>query len=182
MSKNIKLMGLLVGLVMYGLSLSMAHASIIQYSGDTTGEPTWNRPSAFDALSVVGTDVPYQVQQFSVTTSGAYSMEVIAGSFDSYLHLYVGSFNPLDQLTNLLALDDDDGAGLFSLIVEPLIAGTQYFLVTTGFSNTNYGTYTNEISGQGNIVLGQAQIPEPHMLALMGLGLAGLGFARRKSV
>jgi hypothetical protein len=61
-----------------------------------------------------------------------------------------------------------------------LTAFSQYYLVVTGFGNTNVGTFQGAIGGgPGDAFLGA--IPEPGSLALIGLGsMLGLFVRRRK--
>ena len=86
----------------------------------------------------------------TITQPLSFSAETTVASFDTYLHLYQTSFDPNAQLTNLVAGDDDGGAGLLSLINAasdgPFTPG-QYIVVVSGFSNGSFGTYTLEING-----------------------------------
>ncbi len=161
--------------VAIALSLSVilpSEASTISYSGDTTNLPTFNRPQTegFEggtnpptSLSINGTAVPYYSQSFLVDTTGSYN---IAGSqaFLGIQFLYQNSFNPTTPLVNLLSGNDpfpDEGTSGFNGL--SLTANSQYFLVTTGFDNSNnsFGTFTNIIIGPGNITL----VPEPSSIA-----------------
>ncbi len=130
-------------------SAALAQSSVV--NGDTTGAPTWNRPiGAGPSLSGTGTATPFQTVNVTITQPLSFSAETTVASFDTYLHLYQTSFDPNAQLTNLVAGDDDGGAGLLSLINAasdgPFTPG-QYIVVVSGFSNGSFGTYTLEING-----------------------------------
>ncbi|WP_157162512.1 PEP-CTERM sorting domain-containing protein [Cylindrospermum stagnale] len=159
------------------LSLSFAlpsQAVTISYSGDTTNAPTFNRPETegFEggtnpptSLSSNGTAVPYYSQPFFVDTTGSYDV-VGSQNFLGIQFLYQTSFNPATPLVNLLSGNDpfpDEGNSSFYGL--NLTANNQYFLVTTGFDNSanSFGTFTNDISGPGNITLGSSpeNVPEP---------------------
>ncbi|MEH1823654.1 MAG: hypothetical protein V7L31_32050 [Nostoc sp.] len=149
-----------------------SQASTISYSGDTTNAPTFNRPQTegFEggtnpptSLSSNGTAVPYYSQPFFVDTTGSYNV-VGSQAFLGIQFLYQNSFNPITPLVNLLSGNDpfpDEGTSGFSGL--SLTANNQYFLVTTGFDNSNnsFGTFTNTITGPGNITL----VPEPSSIA-----------------
>ncbi len=49
----------------------------------------------------------------------------------------------------------------------------------TGFSIASEGT--GAFPGLDNVTLGRVSVPEPTTLLLLGLGLAGLGFARKRA-
>ena len=174
--------GILVGILL--LVSGHVFASSITYSGDTTGGPTFNRifgGSPPFVLSGTGTAVPYDAFTFHVDLTGTYSMEQTAESFDGYFNFYQGSFNPLDPLTNAVATNDDDGPACqyCPMIADiTLTSGVTYILVSTGFGNSDYGSFTNVISGVGNPIEGA--VPEPATFALVGLGFVGLGFWRRR--
>lgn len=131
-----------------------AQAQVI-VNGDTTGDPTWNRAvGAGPALSGIGTAVNYETVQIRITDAVAFAAEITSAVFDTYLHLYQGDFNPLDQLTNLVAGDDDGGAGLLSRIdaaTDGPFAEGEYTLVVSAFANGQFGTYVLEMLG---VVLG----------------------------
>ncbi|WP_223265498.1 hypothetical protein [Nostoc sp. 'Peltigera membranacea cyanobiont' 210A] len=158
-----------------GLSVSVilpSEASTISYSGDTTNAPTFNRPQTegFEGgtnpptfLSSNGIAVPYYSQPFLVDTTGLYDV-VGSQNFLGIQFLYQNSFNPTTPLVDLLSGNDpfpDEGTSGFSGL--SLTANNQYFLVTTGFDNSNnsFGTFTNTITGPGNITL----VPEPSSIA-----------------
>ena len=172
-------------LAMLGVVLSSpyAEAGVFNYSGDTMGGLTWNRPIEGNPptlLSAVGTAVPFSAFQFKVDASGDYSFEVLAtNSFDPNLFLYQGSFNPNTPLASVIDGNDDlTVTNPLSKFSHTLTAGTSYYLVTTGFDNASSGKFNNEISGVGNI----AAVPEPEEWAMMIVGAALVSFqVRRKA-
>lgn len=130
----------------------------VMYSGDTTGAATWQRALA-SCGGVSGAPGPmnYQVQPFHVGTNGAYDItSVQAGGWDGYLVIYQGTFDPNNQTTNCIGGDDDGagGIGTSEVFGLALTAGTQYWVVTTGFDNAEFGAYTNTITGPGTVTLG----------------------------
>ncbi|MGF1634876.1 MAG: PEP-CTERM sorting domain-containing protein [Phycisphaerae bacterium] len=162
-----------------GLGLVASAQAVTFFSGDTTGEPVFNRPLSLTVLSGVGTAVPYEVTPMFVNTTGSYSVTTDtsgASAYDGYLLLYAGAFDPADPLDSLIAFNDDAGGFTLSSVTTSLDVGTQYFIVQTGFGNTDFGTYTGEIDGVGVASIGL--VPEPASLA--AVGLAGLGLVRRR--
>ncbi|MCC5638306.1 hypothetical protein LC593_21195 [Nostoc sp. CHAB 5844] len=175
MSHAIKESFVIVAAIALSVNITLPAAAFsVSYYGDTTNAPTFNRPQTegFEggtnpptALSPNGTAVPYFSQPFFVNTTGLY--DVIGSQvFLGIQFLYQNSFNPATPLVNLLSGNDpfpDEGNSGFNGL--NLIANNQYFLVTTGFDNTNnsFGTFTNTITGVGNITLGNnpANVPEP---------------------
>lgn len=159
-----------------------ALAGVLVVTGDTTGKPTWNRPLGgfppTPPASSVGTAVPYEVTEFTVTQDGVYSFinDAITPGYDNYLHLYRDSFDPTDQFTNILAGNDDFPTIGRSGFDPRLLTGVTYFAITSGFNNDDFGAWEMTIRGPGDILLGGAGvIPEPgtRALSMAGLGLAG---------
>lgn len=177
------------GTVIGALAMPMAaNAATVSVNGDTTGSATWNRPfNTSGTLSSIGTDVPFEVIEFSVDTAGDYEFEITSANFDSYIFLYNETgFDPLNQALGLQALDDDGGASLLSLITSAngdnatLAANLVYYIVVSGFDNLEFGTFTLDIRGNGNIALGATEVPLPAALPLFLAGIAGLGAAGRR--
>ncbi|MGD9583446.1 MAG: DUF11 domain-containing protein [Lysobacterales bacterium] len=154
--------------VLYELSLkgqpSGEHAQIINatvnYSNTTVGGPTYTRVLSDCATpSGVGVGVNYHVQPFTVDATGAYDVTSVQdGGWDGYLFVYQNAFDPLNPATNCLAGNDDGvgGIGTSDILGVALTAGTPYLAVTTGFEPADSGTFTNTITGPGNIALGGA--------------------------
>ena len=71
------------------------------------------------------------------------------GGWDGYIFVYESPFDPLDQLTNFLAGNDDGpgGIGTSQIADVALSAGVEYVLVTTGFLAGDEGAYDSVISG-----------------------------------
>ncbi len=167
-----------------------AFAARVTFSGSLTGtDPTYNRvvsgtPPA--GLSGVGTAVKYDVYAFNVTANGTYLMETTEPSeFDTFITLYRDVFNPSAAMTNAIAADDDGGPGSLSIINRSLFSGVDYFLVVSGFANSDMGSYSgrfNTVNGNGQVVLGSVQnrVPEPTTLMLVPMAVAGLALARRR--
>jgi len=168
------------------------HAAIaapVTFNGELTeSDGVFNRPFTLFSTSGVGTATSYDVFSFHVDAAGVYSAESTAFSApgaDTFLALYAGTFNPATPLINLLAVDDDSGAGALSLLSAALQAGTQYYLVFTTYDNGDFGSYTgtlNTVSGGGQVILDAvtSDVPEPATLGLLGLSLLGMSLVRRR--
>jgi hypothetical protein len=163
------------------LSASPALAATI--IGDTTGEETWNRViGSGPNLSGAGTDVAFQTTNFTVDANGIYDFatNAITPGFDTYLFLYEGSFDPTDQLTNLLIGNDDSGPGLNSAFSFALDSGTSYFAIVSGFNNADFGQYELTINGVGNVATGAVPEPGAWLMMILGFGAIGASLRRRK--
>lgn len=171
------------------------------WNGDTTGGPTFNRPSSMTTLSGVGTNVNYQVQPFWVLGSGQYVMETRGLTHpDTYILVYGPGWNPATPLVDLIN-GDDDYSGAFSLLTGSgtgfassriasgdssnfntgglnLTANVQYYAVVTSFDNGEVGTYEAAIGGVDKVRLGI--VPEPGTMVALGAGLAALAARRRR--
>jgi len=161
-------------------AVSSASAAVV-FSGDTTGDPFWNRPVAGNPptppTSGVGTAVPYETFSFTVDISGAYvfqSTAVSPANWDNYAFLYSPSFNAAAQFNNVLVGNDDNTTIGRAGFTRALTAGTSYVFVETGFANTNSGTWDLDVTGPGNVI-----VPEPASFGI--IGIAAMTLLRRRS-
>jgi hypothetical protein len=140
------------------------------YTNTTTGGPSWDRPYADGTCCSSLGPVVYHAMPMTVSATGAYDVTSIQ-EFDGYLFIYQVPFNPANQTANFVAGDDDGagGIGTSDILGVTLQAGVEYLIVTTGFGAGDEGSFTNTVTGPGNIQLGAAAVP-----ALNGFGLAAL--------
>ncbi len=175
--------------VLVGAVLALAGTALagdLDYLGDTTGMPTFNRPTSLTALSSFATEVAWEAMQIAVSADGDYSIISDQSNFgsvwDGYLLVYQDGFDAANPLDNLIALNDDyfgtmaagTGVGYSGLDAVTLSSSSTYYLVQTGFGNGDEGPYQMSISGPGDI----RKVPAPASLALLGLG--GLAATRRR--
>jgi hypothetical protein len=154
--------------------------------GNLVGPATYNRLQEFvhatcddgagEVLSGAGNAVFYDVYQIHSVAGEVLTATATADpTFDSYLALYCGPFNPANPFTNALAGDDDDGPG-FDAAFTPgdnitLLPNTTYYLVVTSFANGESGAYTLELGG--GVVLGPAAplVPVSNWALYLGIFL-----------
>ncbi|MCS6776254.1 MAG: hypothetical protein RMJ43_07905 [Chloroherpetonaceae bacterium] len=128
-------------------------ADQIVYSGNTTGGPRYHRTiQGIPPRALAGSfasNVRYHSYALTVTTSGLYDFFTESSSgFDPFLALYAAPFFPASPLTNVLAANDDLSPGnyLQSGFIYPLWAGRNYRVITAGYSNFDFGTFTSTIT------------------------------------
>ncbi|MDZ8187176.1 MAG: PEP-CTERM sorting domain-containing protein [Nostoc sp. ChiSLP02] len=167
-----------LGITTAGLTLSVAVINVkpaqafdFTYTGTTIGESTWTRPFVAQNANIptlpsgIGTVTSYNTFGFKVETEGLYDFLSIATTpkeWDNYLFLYSDNFNPNQPLLN--AVIGNDGfpkKGLSGFKNVSLSTDKNYFLVTTGYSDSSQGIFENRISGPGTIV---KAVPEPAMI------------------
>lgn len=143
-------------------------------TGDTTGVlDSWNRTFAdFSGISGLG-PVLYVTHPMFVDAAGSYHFATVANGWDNYAFLYETSFDPLNQLVNGLAGDDDGNGGIgttdFDFVLDP---SKDYIVVITGFANGDVGTYTLEVTGPGGVTFSLRSMgPPPEQLSATTTGL-----------
>ena len=142
---------MIVCLALVGAS-GAAHAVQTAFSGDTTGQPTFNRPVAArppTTLSNVGTAVRFVAQPLTVTAAGNYAFAANS-VYDGFGVFYAGSFDSSAPLTNALAAVDDSAGSRNPAFTIDLTAGN-YVYVATSFANAEFGPFTLTVDGPASV-------------------------------
>ncbi|WP_051669705.1 PEP-CTERM sorting domain-containing protein [Bryobacter aggregatus] len=161
------------------LACQLASAGTLVINDTTTGAPTWKRPFELGTY-VESFQVRFHVLEFSVSQSGSYSFNETA-TWDNYTFLYQNSFDPSAPLTNFMIGNDDSNiASEGSGFNQSLVAGVNYFFISTGFNVNHYGAFTLTIDGPGEISLSPAAVPEPSTFAMGAVGAGLLVWLRRR--
>lgn len=138
----------------------------LSYSGTTSSNSTWLRPNQGSNCTLSNVKPNYHIQTFKVDTTGNYNI-ISKQNYDGYIHLYKGDFDLTNPCRYYLNGDDDGQGGITTseLLNQPLTADTLYVLITSGFSAIDTGSFTNTITGPGNITLASAadlQVTQSH--------------------
>ncbi|WPB57437.1 PEP-CTERM sorting domain-containing protein [Xylophilus sp. GOD-11R] len=149
-----------------------AHAADYEYTGNTTGQPTYVRiePGSVGQNMEI---VPYFAFKFSVDETGNYTFSSGPQRF-IYTFLYENSFVPSSPQDNYVA-GSGSPLGPNMDFNANLTRGVSYIFVnTTQTQLYGVGPFTSIISGPGNITpLAAVPEPESYALFLAGLGLMG---------
>lgn len=149
---------LLFGLALTALSLAAFGPPVAaqSFTGTTAGGPTWQRPQTVGTgapgsctLSGFATNVPFRVQRIGQNGGIPTSITMTATwtGFDGYLALYRDWFDPAQPCANLVAINDDFGSTAQSQIVRSISPTESYYLVMTGYNNTDAGSYSVAVTG-----------------------------------
>ena len=192
-----------IGLTILMAVAAIPAQAVVFWTGSlTAGDPKFNRPANMSGTSFSATQVFYDVQPFFVSQDGSYIFES-GQTFDGFILVYANTFNPAAPMSGLRGGGDDFTPDPFSPnlsdrneLISPwnfdfgskldsfangfgsltLTGGTQYFAVTTTFSNGTTGNYFNAIGGgPGAVNLGV--VPEPATVIAL---LFGVGASARK--
>ncbi len=139
------------------LAVAPASASRYQdYAGSNINGPTFFRPVG-NGPGLSTNPVHYSAQRFVLQEASECTI-MSSQDYDGYIHLYAGLFNPNNPLANLIEGDDDAELGTFegsSRVPQDLnsnrisLTGGTYTLVTSGFSASSEGTFSNRIQCRG---------------------------------
>lgn len=153
--------------------MSTARADFHIERGDTTGLPTLDVGAIYlDA----GNAVPYDALTFTVSAGGTWQFLAMA-EFDSAIFLYMNDFDAAAPTTNLIAHSNDIFSPDTSGFVSLLFPGATYTVVVTGLQDSEFGKYSLTIAGPGSV----AAVPEPSTWLMLAMGLAAVGYARRRA-
>jgi hypothetical protein len=151
------------------ITLKRALFSSSVFSGSiATGDPVFIRPngnsgnSATPPTVLSSYSVLYKTTMFTVSNSGEYYI-YMGASYDCFIALYQGTFNPANGLTNCIGANDDTlgtwmpefpvgSLNRSAISYITLNSGTNYIVVSTAY-NTGTGNWKDSIYGPGIITI-----------------------------
>lgn len=135
-----------------GSGAAWAGAAFQTFEGDTTNAPVFDRPIGIGPAAWGPTH--YHVQPFHLPAAAS-CVITSAQSFDGWIHLYQGAFDPEQPIDNLIDGNDDGELGDGTSRIpttggKPLDAG-DYFLVTSGDQTADFGPFQHSIRCSGEV-------------------------------
>jgi len=191
MKKN--LFGLLVGFIIYGLSVSMAQAGLVVIDFEdfptpgVVGDPNGLIGNYYASEGVIFTTPWYAYIEDSnyPASSGKYS--AVGSPFPAEMEFLdpvsdVGAyFNNYFAALTFSAFDSSGLLGTIGIPTQPTPGPIFYELPFSGIERVTLSgpTDSEKFYNMDDLTFTTA-VPEPATLALFGIGLAGMGFARKK--
>ncbi len=161
-------------------AVQQASADVVTVTGDTTGGPTFYRPSDWGGPGPLITATPYQAFDVTVSASDWQYTFITHCEFNCASFFYQDSFNPENPLQNLMGADGHSGWNLTAMMaaMEP---GRHYVYVVAGYGGEDdFGQFSITAGGSGAISI--SAVPEPSAALMLLAGLAGVGVLARRRV
>lgn len=173
------------------LSFSTLTASAQSFSGAlTTESPLFARPNSSATALTDNSTYRFDVLNFRVTSDASFGVAISAATFDTFLCLYSGAFDPNAALSNAPMCNDDFSGTRSGFASVPFLEGTDYFAVVSSFAQQATGTYTLSFTSSTSTAFIPDRVidppvtgvPEPASFGMILVGLVGLCVAQRRRV